>query len=137
MTSIAGWFVHWSGDNAGDFILGICGNVLEMIVIIRRKCIANTIHICVVSLCINDIINLGLNNTPVTSSYLLGKWPTGQLGCELSTHFTVMGSSLWHTALIAMYRLVIVVYWWTASIEPTLTFFHAGHASRGLSLFSV
>jgi len=48
----------------------------------------------------------------VTSSYLLGKWPTGQLGCELSTHFTVllMGSSLWHTALIAIHRLVVVVF---------------------------
>jgi len=94
-------------------ILGICGNFLVMIVIIRRKSdIANIIHIFVVSLCINDIINLGLNNTLVTSSYLLGKWPTGQLGCELSTHFTVilMGSSLWHTALIAIHRLVVVVF---------------------------
>ncbi|XP_052765919.1 melatonin receptor type 1A-like [Mya arenaria] len=93
-------------------ILGLFGNFLVMIVIIRRKDIANIIHLFVVSLCINDIINLGINNTMVTSSYLIGKWPTGLLGCELSTHFTVilMGSSLWHTALIAIHRLVVVVF---------------------------
>jgi len=70
------------------------------------------IHSFVVSICIHDIVNLELNNTLVTSSYLLGKWPKGQIGCELSTHFTViyMGSSLWHTALVAIHRLVVVVF---------------------------
>lgn len=93
-------------------LLGLFGNILVMIVILRRKDISNIIHIFVVSLCINDILNLSLNNTLVTSSYLMGRWPTGLLGCELSTHFTVilMGSSLWHTGLIAIHRLVVVVF---------------------------
>lgn len=93
-------------------LLGIFGNVLVMGVILRRKELSNIIHIFIISLCINDILNLGLNNTMVTSSYLLGRWPTGMLGCELSTHFTVilMGSSLWHTGLISIHRLVVVVF---------------------------
>lgn len=93
-------------------LLGLFGNILVMVVILRRKDISNIIHIFVVSLCINDILNLSLNNTLVTSSYIIGKWPTGMLGCELSTHFTVilMGSSLWHTGLIAIHRLVVVVF---------------------------
>lgn len=93
-------------------LLGLFGNILVMIVIVRRKDLSNIIHIFVVSLCINDILNLSLNNTLVTSSYIMGRWPTGMLGCELSTHFTVilMGSSLWHTGLIAIHRLVVVVF---------------------------
>lgn len=93
-------------------LLGLFGNILVMVVILRRKDITNIIHIFVVSLCINDILNLSLNNTLVTSSYIMGRWPTGLLGCELSTHFTVilMGSSLWHTGLIAIHRLVVVVF---------------------------
>ncbi|KAH3853493.1 melatonin receptor type 1A-A-like [Dreissena polymorpha] len=93
-------------------VLGIVGNILIMIVISLRKDLTNIIHTFVVSLCINEIINLSLNNTLVTSSYITGRWPTGMLGCEMSTHFTVllMGSSLWHTALIAIHRLIVVVF---------------------------
>lgn len=93
-------------------LLGLFGNILVMVVILKRQDITNIIHIFVVSLCINDILNLSLNNSLVTVSYLIGRWPTGMLGCELSTHFTVilMGSSLWHTGLIAIHRLVVVVF---------------------------
>ncbi|KAL3873763.1 hypothetical protein ACJMK2_036852 [Sinanodonta woodiana] len=93
-------------------VWGIFGNVLVMIVILSRRNLTNIIHIFMISLCINDILNLGINNSLVLTSYMMGKWPTGLLGCELGTHFTVilMGSSLWHTGLIAIHRLIVVVF---------------------------
>lgn len=91
---------------------GLFGNMLVLVVIFKKRDLSNIINIFIVSLCINDILNLGLNNTLVLSSYIAGKWVTGMLGCELSTHFTVilMGSSLWHTGLIAIHRLIVVVF---------------------------
>ena len=91
---------------------GIFGNSLVMAVLIKKRDLSNIIHIFIISLCINDILNLGINNTLVLSSYIKNEWPTGMLGCELSTHFTVilMGSSLWHTGLIAIHRLIVVVF---------------------------
>lgn len=94
------------------FVWGLFGNGLVMAVILSKRDLKNIINIFVISLCINDIMNLGMNNSLVLLSYFLGKWPTGMLGCELCTHFTVllMGSSLWHTALIAIHRLIVVVF---------------------------
>ena len=91
---------------------GLFGNALVMAVIFKKRDLSNIINIFIISLCINDILNLGLNNTLVLSSYIARKWTTGMLGCELSTHFTVilMGSSLWHTGLIAIHRLIVVVF---------------------------
>jgi len=42
-----------------SLIFEICGNILVMIVIIGRKYIANIIYIFVVSICIDNIINIG------------------------------------------------------------------------------
>ena len=91
---------------------GLFANFLVMIVIFTKRDLNNIINIFIISLCINDIINLGLNNNLVLLSYFMGRFPTGMLGCELSTHFTVllMGSSLWHTGLIAIHRLIVVVF---------------------------
>ncbi|XP_060083806.1 melatonin receptor type 1A-like [Ylistrum balloti] len=91
---------------------GLFGNFLVMIIIFTKRDLSNIINIFIISLCINDIINLGLNNNMVLLSYFLGKFPTGMLGCELATHFSVllMGSSLWHTGLIAIHRLIVVVF---------------------------
>ncbi|XP_069116703.1 melatonin receptor type 1A-like [Argopecten irradians] len=93
-------------------LLGLFGNFLVMIVIFTKRDLSNIINIFIISLCINDIINLGFNNNMVLLSYFLGQFPTGMLGCELATHFSVllMGSSLWHTGLIAIHRLIVVVF---------------------------
>jgi hypothetical protein len=42
----------------------------------------------------------------------MGTFPAGMLVCELLQHLTVllMGSSLWHTGLIAIHRLIVVVF---------------------------
>ncbi|XP_061174661.1 melatonin receptor type 1B-A-like [Saccostrea echinata] len=91
---------------------GLFANILILVVIFSKRDLSNIINIFIISLCINDIINLGFNNNLVMLSYFLGKFPTGILGCELATHFTVlfMGSSLWHTGLIAIHRLIVVVF---------------------------
>ncbi|KAK3092509.1 hypothetical protein FSP39_003801 [Pinctada imbricata] len=91
---------------------GLFANFLVMIVIFTKRDLNNIINIFIISLCINDILNLGFNNNMVLLSYFMGKFPTGMLGCELATHFTVllMGSSLWHTGLIAIHRLIVVVF---------------------------
>ncbi|XP_062570273.1 visual pigment-like receptor peropsin [Saccostrea cucullata] len=91
---------------------GLFANILILAVIFSKRDLSNIINIFIISLCINDIINLGFNNNLVMLSYFLGRFPTGILGCELATHFTVlfMGSSLWHTGLIAIHRLIVVVF---------------------------
>ena len=91
---------------------GLFGNVLVMTAIIRKKEVSNIVNIFILSLCINDLLNLSMNNILVLISYYVRTWPTGMLWCELSTLLTVilMGSSLWHTGLIAIHRLVVVVF---------------------------
>lgn len=91
---------------------GLFANILILLVVFTRRDLNNIINIFIISLCINDIINLGFNNNLVMLSYFMGEFPTGMLGCELATLFTVlfMGSSLWHTGLIAIHRLIVVVF---------------------------
>ncbi len=91
---------------------GVFANVLTMIVILTERELKNITNIFIVSLCINDILNLGINNLLVLVSYFMMTWATGSVVCEMVTHFTVllMGSSLWHTGLIAIHRLIVVVF---------------------------
>ena len=91
---------------------GLFGNILVMTAIIRKWDMSNIVNIFILSLCINDLLNLCMNNILVLVSYYVRSWPTGMLWCELSTLLTVilMGSSLWHTGLIAIHRLVVVVF---------------------------
>lgn len=93
-------------------LCGLFGNFLVMIVIFTKRDLNNIINIFIISLCINDIINLGFNNSLVLLSYFMGTFPAGMLVCELLQHLTVllMGSSLWHTGLIAIHRLIVVVF---------------------------
>lgn len=93
-------------------LLGLFGNFLVMIVCFTKRDLSNIINIFIISLCINDIINLGFNNSLVLLSYFMGTFPSGILVCELFSHMTVllMGSSLWHTGLIAIHRLIVVVF---------------------------
>ena len=91
---------------------GLFGNILVMTAIIRKRDLSNICNIFIISLCINDLLNICMNNILVLTSYILERWPTGMLWCELSTLLTVIltGSSLWHTGLIAIHRLIVVVF---------------------------
>jgi hypothetical protein len=46
-------------------LCGLFGNFLVMIVIFTKRDLNNIINIFIISLCINDIINLGFNNSLV------------------------------------------------------------------------
>ena len=92
-------------------LVGLAGSIIILAAILQKKDMKNIINIFIASLCINDVINLSLNNAMVIISYFLRCWPSNHLHCELGAHFTVllMGSSLWHTGLIAIHRFIVVV----------------------------
>ena len=60
----------------------------------------------------NDLLNIGFNQFFVGLSYANGKWVGGYLICELVVYFSTicMGCLLWHHCLIAIHRLMVVVY---------------------------
>lgn len=91
---------------------GLFGNILTSFVILTNKDLKSTTNVFIVSLCINDILNLGINNMIVLVSYFTMKWTMGLAICEMVMHFTVllMGSSLWHTGLISIHRLIVVCF---------------------------
>ncbi|RUS82158.1 hypothetical protein EGW08_010092 [Elysia chlorotica] len=91
---------------------GLFGNILTSCVILRNKDLKSMTNVFIVSLCINDILNLGINNMIVLISYFTMEWTMGLAVCELVMHFTVllMGSSLWHTGLISIHRLIVVCF---------------------------
>ncbi|CAH1791927.1 unnamed protein product [Owenia fusiformis] len=91
---------------------GILGNLWIMFVILRKKEMRNVINIFIVSLCVNDLMNLCVNQILFLSSYIALEWVTGMAVCgvvpELSVVFT--GTSLWHSALIAIHRYIVVIH---------------------------
>ena len=91
---------------------GVFANTLTAVVILTQRDLKNITNIFIVSLCINDVINLSVNNLLVLVSYFMMSWSMGEAVCEMVMHFTVllMGSSLWHTGLISIHRLIVVVF---------------------------
>lgn len=91
---------------------GLFGNILTSFVILTNKDLKSTTNFFIVSLCINDILNLSINNMIVLVSYFMMEWTMGLAICEMVMHFTVllMGSSLWHTGLISIHRLIVVCF---------------------------
>ncbi|ESP02798.1 hypothetical protein LOTGIDRAFT_156745 [Lottia gigantea] len=95
-----------------SLLWGLFANALTMYAILTNRELKNITNMFIVSLCINDIMNLGISNLLVLVSYFMMTWSTGLIVCEMVTHFTVllMGSSLWHTGLIAIHRLIVVCF---------------------------
>lgn len=91
---------------------GLFGNILTSFVIMTNKDLKSTTNVFIVSLCINDILNLSINNMIVLVSYFMMEWRMGLTICEMIMHFAVllMGSSLWHTGLISVHRLIVVCF---------------------------
>lgn len=91
---------------------GLFGNILTLVVIMSNRDLKSTTNVFIASLCINDILNLGINNVIVLVSYFSMEWRMGLAVCEMVMHFTVllMGSSLWHTGLISIHRLIVVCF---------------------------
>ncbi|CAF3339406.1 unnamed protein product [Rotaria socialis] len=93
--------------------LGLIGNILLITTILSvRKLRTNIINIFIVSLQFNDLLNIGFNQFFVGLSYANHAWLGGQLICNLVVYFSTvcMGCLLWHHCLIAIHRLIVVVY---------------------------
>ena len=60
----------------------------------------------------NDLLNIGFNQFFVGLSYANRGWVGGRLVCKLVVYFSTicMGCLLWHHCLIAIHRLIVVVY---------------------------
>ncbi|CAF3619264.1 unnamed protein product [Adineta steineri] len=92
---------------------GLIGNVILITTILSvKKLRTNTINIFIVSLQFNDLLNIGFNQLFVGLSYANDHWVGGRLICKLVVYFSTvcMGCLLWHHCLIAIHRLIVVVY---------------------------
>jgi len=66
----------------------------------------------VISLCINDLCTLFFVVLVIIDSYVWRRWRAGDVMCRLNPELTVAftGCTLWHTALIAIHRYLVVVH---------------------------
>jgi len=69
-------------------------------------------NVFVISLCINDLCTLFFVVLVIIDSYVWRRWRAGDVMCRLNPELTVAftGCTLWHTALIAVHRYLVVVH---------------------------
>lgn len=98
---------------AFTFILfGLIGDLLITISILSKKELRNNlVNIFIVSLQINDIFNIGFNQFFVGLAYAYMKWTGPLYICDIVVYTSIIctGSLLWHHALIAIHRYLVVV----------------------------
>ena len=94
------------------FAGGLLGNLWITIAILSKRSTWNIINTFILSLCVNDLLTLCLIVVLIIDSYVEEKWGVGMTLCKLNPEFTVTftGSSLWHSALIAVHRHIVVVH---------------------------
>ncbi|ELT95008.1 hypothetical protein CAPTEDRAFT_188859 [Capitella teleta] len=94
------------------FVEGLLGSIWIMLAVLTRRKVWNVINIFIVSLCANDLLVLSLILVLIIDSYIWGRWTAGAVMCKLNPEFTVAftGCSLWHSALIAIHRYLVVVH---------------------------
>ena len=94
------------------FVLGLLGNLLIILAIITNRRVWNVINTFIISLAINDLLTYLLVVVYIIASCVSHGWSAGQVMCALNPELTVLftGCSLWHTALIAIHRYVVVCH---------------------------
>ncbi len=95
------------------FVLeGLIGNAWILISVASNRKLWNVINLFISSLCVNDLLSICLIVAVIVDSYFWREWRAGEMLCKLNPEFTVafVGSSLWHTALIAIHRYIVVVH---------------------------
>ena len=94
------------------FLEGMIGNLWIITAILMTRRVLNVINVFILSLCFNDILSLCLVLILIIDSYLWHRWTAGMTMCQLNPEFTVAftGCSLWHTALIAIHRYIVVCH---------------------------
>ncbi|VDD74703.1 unnamed protein product [Mesocestoides corti] len=93
-------------------LLGISGNAWTLWVLVRcTKLRQNVINSLILSLCLNDIVNLTLLQTFVLGSYYCNRWALGTISCFVipEANMILIGTSLWHHAFISFHRYLVVV----------------------------
>lgn len=88
-------------------VFGVLGDTLIILAILsKRELRKNIVNIFIVSLQLNDLFNIGFNQSLVGLSYLLMKWHGPYIICEIFVYTSIIctGTLLWHHALIAIHR---------------------------------
>ena len=93
-------------------LLGLVGNLLIMVAIVTIRKVWNVINIFIISLVINDLLAFALIVVFIIHSYASHAWSAGDVMCKLNPELTLLftGCSLWHTALIAIHRYIVVCH---------------------------
>ena len=94
-------------------LLGLCGNLLILgLTLSNRKMRSSLINLFIVSLQLNDLVNIGFNCTLVAFAYALRSWPGPFALCELFVYTSIIctGCTLWHHALVSVNQYVFVVH---------------------------
>lgn len=95
-------------------LMGVFGNAWLLWTLIRcARLRQNLINNLIMSLCVNDLINLTLVQTFVLTSYYCNRWIAETLPCFIvpEANMILVGTSLWHHAFIAFHRYLVVVQW--------------------------
>jgi hypothetical protein len=91
---------------------GLFGNLLIIGSIVSTPKVRNVTNAFIVSLCINDVTALLLVVALIVDSYVWRGWNAGDVMCRLNPELNVAltGSSMWHAALIAVHRYIVVAH---------------------------
>lgn len=108
------WTLAGAGVMAPTLLAGLISNLMLVVSLSRHQTSSarrNVIHIFIVSMSLNDLLNLASCQALVTLSYAAHEWAAGAPLCHLMPEINMflVASSLWHQALISIHRYVVVV----------------------------
>jgi len=95
------------------FVQGVVGTSWILVALSRvAELRRSVVNVFVISLCINDLCTLFFVVLVIIDSYVWRRWRAGDVMCRLNPELTVAftGCTLWHTALIAIHRYLVVVH---------------------------
>lgn len=92
--------------------LGLLGNFWIIVAITTKRGLASIINVFIISLIINDLLTYFMVVVFIIDSFAAHGWNAGDTMCQLNPELTVLftGCSLWHTALIAIHRYIVVCH---------------------------
>ncbi|XP_013382008.1 melatonin receptor type 1B-A-like [Lingula anatina] len=90
---------------------GLAGNLWIMAVLCYNRKLLNAINVFIVSLCVNDVMNIGICEPTVIQTYFTVQWLAEYHWCTILPLLAILftGCSLWHSAFIAIHRYLVVV----------------------------
>ena len=118
--------------------LGLCGNLIILVLILgKRELRSNIVNIFIVSLQLNDIINIGFNCSLVAFSYAFREWVGPYFACEIFVYTSIIctGCTLWHHAFISLNQYFFVVL--SKNIQKKSVPITADKPRRNYAIFSL